>query len=95
MPRSIYVQGVITVNYVDRLVLVSCVVFSLIIILLLEFLVLSKLSKLTGAVSVISQHKNLSERLPTKGNDEIETLTKSINNMLGEIEDNNKKLQKA
>jgi signal transduction histidine kinase len=95
MPRSVYVQGVITVNYIDRLVLISCVVFSVAILILLEFLYLSKLSKLNGAVSVITKHKNPSERLPTKGNDEIETLTKSINTMLDEIEDNNSKLQKA
>ena len=95
IPRTVYVQGIITVNYVDQLVLVSCVVFSVTIILMLEFLYLAKLSKLTHAVSDISHHKNPSERLPTKGNDEIETLKKSINNMLGEIEDNNTKLQKT
>ncbi|MCW4024633.1 MAG: ATP-binding protein [Candidatus Bathyarchaeota archaeon] len=95
MPRSVYVQGVITVNYIDRLLLVSCVVFSAAILLLLEFLFLSKLSRLNEAVSNITLRNNLSERLPTHGDDEIETLTKSINNMLGEIEDNTKKLQKA
>jgi signal transduction histidine kinase len=95
MPRSVYVQGVITVNYIDRLVLISCVVFSIAILILLEFLYLSKLSKLNSAVSIITKHKNPSERLPTKGNDEIETLTKSINTMLDEIEENNVKLQKA
>ncbi len=93
MSRTVYVQGVITLNYIDRLVLVSCVVFSLTIFITFEFLVLSKLSKLTNAVTKISQHNNPSERLPTKGNDEFETLTGSINKMLGEIEENNEKLQ--
>jgi signal transduction histidine kinase len=95
IPRTVYLQGVITLNYIDRLMLVSCVVFSVIIVLLLEFLVLSKLSKLTNAVSNLSHRKNPSLRLPTNGNDEIDTLTKSINNMLSEIEDNSKKLQKV
>jgi signal transduction histidine kinase len=60
-----------------------------------EFMVFSKLSKLTNAVTKISQHNNPQERLLTKGNDEFEALTKSINQMLGEIEENNDKLQKA
>jgi signal transduction histidine kinase len=95
IPRTSYVQGLITLNYIDELVLVSCVVFSVIIFISLEFLVLSKLSKLTGEVTKITQHSDLSERLPTKGNDEFETLTKSINKMLEEIEENNKKLRTA
>jgi signal transduction histidine kinase len=95
MPRSVYVQGVITVNYVDRLLLVSCVVFSVAMLLLLEFLFFSKLSRLNESVSHITRNHNLSERLPNHGNDEIENLTKSINKMLEEIEDNTKKLQNA
>jgi HAMP domain-containing protein len=69
-------------------------VFSAAILLMLELLFLSKLSRLNEAVSNITQHNNLSERLPTQGNDEVETLAKSINNMLGEIEDNTRKLRK-
>ncbi|MCW4005532.1 MAG: ATP-binding protein [Candidatus Bathyarchaeota archaeon] len=95
IPRNVYVQGIITVNYVDMLVLASCVVFSVAVVLMLEFFMLSKLSKLNEAVSKLSHRQNLSERLPTTGNDEITTLTKSINNMLSEIEDNTHKLQKA
>ena len=96
IPRSIYVQGVITVNYIDRLVLISGVVFSVTIALLLEVSYLSKLSKLTDEVSKIGQqNNNQSKRLRTSGNDEIESLKKSINGMLGKIEDNTIRLQKV
>jgi Signal transduction histidine kinase len=95
IPRSIYVQGVITVNYIDILLLVSCVVFSITVALLLEVSYLSKLSKLTQQVSDLSKQTSTSKRLPTRGDDEIENLTRSINGMLDKIEDNTDKLQKA
>jgi signal transduction histidine kinase len=95
IPRSIYVQGVITVNYIDILLTVSCVVFSITVALLLELSYLTKLSKLTHQVSELSTQTSTSKRLPTKGNDEIENLTRSINGMLDKIEDNTDKLQKA
>ncbi|MCW3984728.1 MAG: hypothetical protein NWE96_12185 [Candidatus Bathyarchaeota archaeon] len=95
IPRSIYTQGIITVNYVDRLVIVSCVVFSVTVALFLEFMFLAKLSKLNNEVSNITQDNTPTKRLRTKGNDEIDTLTKSINGMLDKIEENTHKLQKA
>jgi signal transduction histidine kinase len=95
IPRSIYVQGVITVNYIDMLLFVSCVVFSLTVALLLEISYLSKLSGLTRQVSDLSTQASTSKRLATKGDDEIENLTRSINGMLDKIEDNTDKLQKA
>jgi signal transduction histidine kinase len=53
------------------------------------------LSKLNHQVSDLSKQDRTAKRLPTKGNDEIGTLTQSINGMLDKIEDNTDKLQKA
>jgi signal transduction histidine kinase len=95
MTRDIYIQGIITVNYIDQLVVISFAVFSIAIALLLELVFLIKISKLNKDVSGLSKQNNSSKRLQTIGNDEIATLSKSINGMLDEIENNAKKLQKT
>ena len=48
MPRTVYDQGLATVSYIDQVLLVAGIIFSAIIVLLLEFAVLRRLGKLTN-----------------------------------------------
>lgn len=96
MIRDVYKQGQTTIHYLILSLLTSCVAFSALIMLLLEKVVLSRLTKLTDSVSSIGKRKDLSEgRVSMEGNDELSTLAGSINSMLTEIENKTIKLQKS
>ena len=95
MPRDIYKQGQATINYLDLSSFVTCAVFSALIMLLLERVVLIRLGRLTANVSGIGKREVLSERVPITGNDELSVLASSINDMLTEIENKTVKLQKS
>ena len=95
MPRDIYKQGQATINYLDLSSFVTCAVFSALIVLLLENVVLIRLGRLTANVSSIGKREVLSARVPITGNDELSVLAGSINDMLTEIENKTAKLQKS
>ena len=94
MPRTVYDQGLATISYVDQVLLVAGVIFSAIIVLLLEFSVLRRLGKLTNIASKLGKRENPSE-LPVSGNDEITLLTLSFNGLLQEIHSQSLKLQRS
>ena len=75
--------------------LVTGIVFSAIIVLLLEFSVLRRLGKLTNTVIKLGKPENLSQELPVSGNDEITSLTLSFNGLLQEIKSQSLRLQKS
>jgi len=95
MPRDIYKQGQATINYLVLSFFAACIVFSALIMLLLEKVVLSRLTQLTASVSNVGKDKDLSARVSMTGNDELSTLAGSINSMLPEIENKTMKLQKS
>lgn len=95
MPRTVYDQGLATISYVDQVLLVAGIVFSAIIVFLLEFSVLRRLGKLTNIVSKMGKPENPSQELPVSGNDEITWLTLSFNGLLQEIQSQSLKLQKS
>ncbi|MEG4443127.1 CHASE4 domain-containing protein [Microcoleus sp. AT9_B5] len=85
IPREIYRQGQISLLYL--LGSVALVGFGLVgcTLLLLERLVLSRLSGLAKAVNHISSSQDLSVRLPVTGEDELSELAHTINGMLSAI----------
>ncbi len=95
MLRDIYKQGQATINYLVLSLFAACVVFSTLIMLLLEKVILSRLTQLTASVSNVGKDKDLSTRVSMTGNDELSTLAGSINSMLTEIENKTMKLQKS
>jgi signal transduction histidine kinase len=95
MPRDIYKQGQATMNYVLLSLFSSCVMFSATIVLLLDKVVLSRLTELTADVSLIGIDKGFSARVHMTGSDELSALASSVNGMLAEIEDRTIKLQKS
>src|SRR4030067_3053252 len=82
MLRDIYKQGQATINYLVLSLFAACVVFSTLIMLLLEKVVLSRMTQLTASVSNVGKGKELSVRVSMTGDDELSTLAGSINGML-------------
>jgi signal transduction histidine kinase len=86
MDRDTYDQGLATENYVDLSVGAASVAFSIVMLLLMERVVLSRLQRLDADMITISGKTDSTTRLPVSGDDEIASLSTSINKMLGEID---------
>ena len=85
MPREIYRQGQISLLYLLVSVGLAGIGFIGCTLLLIEHLVLSRLSSLAKAVNRVSSSQDLSVRLPVTGEDELSDLAHTINKMLGAI----------
>jgi signal transduction histidine kinase len=80
--RSIYQQGQATLRFLTWAIWIAGLLFGGMTLLLLEKLVLSRLSKLSKEVSRIGIGGNLSGRVSTTGQDELSNLAGNINAML-------------
>jgi PAS domain S-box-containing protein len=85
IPREIYRQGQTSLLYLLVSVSLSGLGFIGCTLLLLERVVLSRLSSLSKGVNRVSASKDLSMRLPVAGRDELAHLAHAINGMLGAI----------
>lgn len=93
IPRSIYKQGQASIFYLILLLLATGVVFSIVITLLLEKTVLSRLARLSASVNNVRSHGDLSERVSIAGKDELSSLAGEINRMLAALEQSQGKLR--
>ncbi|MBE9141662.1 response regulator [Planktothrix mougeotii] len=80
--RPIYKQGQTTLAYFTLFLFVVGLVFGGITLLLLEKLVLSRLTDLNTAVNEIGESGNLALRIDVNGQDELSSLAEAINGML-------------
>ncbi len=85
IPREIYRQGQTSLLYLLVSVILAGMGFVGCTLLLLEHLVLSRLSSLAKAVNSVSSSQDLSLRLPVTGEDELSDLAYTINGMLSAI----------
>ena len=95
MPRTIYDQGLATVGLVDEVLLLAGVIFTITIVLIMQYSVLRRLGKLTDAVIKLGKLDEEQKDIPVSGNDEITWLTLSINGMLQKIQSQGVKIQKS
>ena len=86
LPREIYQQGQRTANFILWVVLVVGVAFLVLTLLLLEKVVLSRLSQLSQDVNHIGSDRNSAVRLPVQGVDELSQLATRINEMLDALD---------
>jgi signal transduction histidine kinase len=85
-PRSIYAQGVTTVNY-SMIALILVALASVVASLLgLERVVLARIAGLDTQAHSIGESGDLALRMEEIGNDELTRLSQSINAMLGALE---------
>jgi signal transduction histidine kinase len=84
MPRSVFQRGLTSLRYLLVTLCIASVVFGLTTLLLLQRIVLARLTYLTAEVGRIGGGKSgdLSERILERGSDEIGRLGRDINRML-------------
>ncbi|MDS3859191.1 response regulator [Thermosynechococcaceae cyanobacterium BACA0444] len=70
-------------------------IFGAIMLLLLERLVLARLSTMSAGVSQIRRSGDVCQRLPVRGGDELSALERNINGMLAALESSQKQLTQA
>jgi PAS domain S-box-containing protein len=83
--RDIYVQGITTTLYFVYLFIISGMIIGLVILLLLEKAVISRILFLGTRMSDIGKTRDFSARVNPGGDDEIWLLAETINGMLGEL----------
>lgn len=92
-PRTVYEQGTITARYFLISLVVAGAFFSIVPLMLLEKLVLRRLSRLSHEVETIGAHPDASSRVTSEGEDELSGLARDINQMLKALEDSQNKLR--
>ncbi|HEY3281291.1 MAG TPA: PAS domain S-box protein [Armatimonadota bacterium] len=85
-PREIYHRAQSSVRSIVFSLALVGVAFALVILLLLERLVLSRLASLSNGVARISQDGALDVRLEVRGTDELSGLALAINEMLSNLQ---------
>lgn len=86
IPRDVYQQGKLTMIYLISSILFAGIIFGIVIIVLLEMNVLSRVTNLDNDVNIIGKSGDHSKRVNFKGKDELSNLGGSINAMLQALE---------
>ncbi|MBI3661354.1 PAS domain S-box protein, partial [Candidatus Acetothermia bacterium] len=84
--RPIYAQGQLSLLYLIVSLIVVGLVFGVLVLLLLERLMFSRLARLSTEVARVGAGGNLSARLAVAGKDELVSLASTINEMLQSLE---------
>jgi sensor domain CHASE-containing protein len=93
MPRDIYKQGLLSAWYFTLSTVVIALTFGIVIFILMEKLVLSRLVNLTQQVGKIANPSDLRNRVYTAGDDELHSLAVTINHLLTTLEHSNEELR--
>jgi sensor domain CHASE-containing protein/GAF domain-containing protein len=92
LPRDIYRQGRTSISYFGLSLLTVGLVFGLVTLLILEGQVLSRLTRISQAVSDIGESGDLSARVMMTGEDELSNLATAINGMLKSLQESDARL---
>ncbi len=92
MPRTAYIQAQTNRENFAWLILAVGLVFGTVTLLILERLVLSRMSKLSRQVNRIGETRDLSEEVYVSGDDELSSLASVINSSLQELKRSESKL---
>lgn len=95
LPRRIYAQGLASSHNLNRLILFAALVFIGVILLVIEFSVLTRLSKLNTQVEQIGKDGDHALRVRLSGRDELTSLAGQINGMLMKLEGTTKTLYES
>jgi len=93
IPRDIYEKGKSTTIYFISLLLISGISVGVVILLLLDESVLSRLSFLSSRVNSIGGSRDFSARVILRGADEVSQLATNVNSMLEELESSQNQLR--
>ncbi len=87
MPRDIYQQGIGTITYLVLILTVIGLVYTVTVLFYLQKTELSRMTRLSKAVTNIGKTGDLSIRVPVSGTDEVSSLANTINAMLTTLQD--------
>jgi sensor domain CHASE-containing protein/signal transduction histidine kinase len=94
--RDIYQQGLISVYYINGAIIITGFFFIIVLLLLVDKLILSRLTKLSDAMSHVSlEPKQLQALKIDEYNDELTQLVITINTMLLSLHDNHQQLKRS
>jgi PAS domain S-box-containing protein len=93
--RSVHHYGLATMNYILLSLLLIGFIFGGAVLLLLEFSVLSRITRLSREVRQIGSSGNPNGRVTPEGNDEIASLAGAVNHMLTSLELSGENLEKS
>ena len=93
--REFYLQGLYTLRLFFLFLGITCVVFSVLTLLMMEKLVLARLMTLSGGVSSIRASRDLAARVREQGEDELSQLAGNINGMLGALQTSSDKQRES
>lgn len=93
MPNSIYQQGQKMVLYFATALLVASITFGVVVMVLLERIIVSRVGYLSRRVQEIASTNNLADRITIGGSDELSALTTTLNNSLAAMERSQVELQ--
>ena len=86
MPREVYNRGRATVIDFVTVLLAGALVAAIVILLMLEVAVLSRVASLSSSVLAVGESRNLSARVHLTGTDELSDLAGAVNRMLEALE---------
>ncbi|MBI5927953.1 MAG: response regulator [Chloroflexi bacterium] len=93
--RDIYEQGQHTLVYFILALIAVGLIVGIIMWVLVDRMLVKRLTHLGVAVNAIGEHGDLSQRVSARGMDEITTLSQEINAMLGALEKTTSELRQA
>mgnify|MGYP000851693392 FL=1 len=95
MERNTYQQGRSTLKYVFAVILIMGILCGIVLMILLDRLLLDRLSFLSKNLTDITKKGSLSSRVDMDGDDELKDLANNINYMLESLENNELEFQQA
>lgn len=90
MPNDIYMRGKTSFAYLFLSVLVASFIFGIVTLLLLEKIIVKRISGFSNCVKKIGDSKSLSSRISVIGSDEFTQMGHMINDMLEQLEHSEK-----
>ncbi len=94
-PRTIHKGGEVVTSYLIIFQVASGVIFTVIILIIVEWAVLSRVTRLSAEVNRIGQSHDLTQKVTVSRNDELSQLSRNINQTLAELEQAQRQRQES
>jgi len=92
-PRPIFLTGQRSIQYFFMMMVIFGILVSLVLLWLMHILILNRLAKLASNLEIIGAKNELSHRVDERGNDELSSVSRVINQMLSIIQASQEKLE--
>lgn len=94
-PRAIYAQGQQTINILALILIATGLVLSAATFLVLDRVVVERVTRLSQEVNAIEESSGRTARVTVQSDDEVTQVARSVNNMLGRLEQSHSEVTSA